>query len=70
MSMQIDEHFYQSLVQMLNYVTYLEKMDFSLPGAYVVVECCAHSPSLPHLVGRFFPFKNSLEPCRLQNLSR
>lgn len=58
MSQQIDEHFYQSSVQMPNYITYLEKMDFSPPGAYVVVERCAHSPFLLPLGWRiFFPLR-------------
>lgn len=43
MSQQIDERFYQALVWMPNSITYLGKTDFSPPGAYVVVECCAHS---------------------------
>lgn len=54
MSQQIDERFYQSSVRIANYIMYLEKMDFSPPGAYVVVECCAHSPFLLPLGWRFF----------------
>lgn len=45
MPQQIDEHFYQTSLWMLYYITYLEKWCFP-PGAYVVFECCAHSPFL------------------------